>query len=330
MTDSANHIGYTHSSLATARRCLTEYDLRYNLLLEPDSDENREALDVGTTWHNAHAALHTKGEAAAYEAIAAHAPSPLWAEKISRLFAAYRWYWRDSGFAVIESERVFEVEFNGKLFRGARDAILRTPDGRRGLHELKTTSDSVDAESSYWDRLRLDVQIGIYAHAEKDLPDFIVYDVVRKPTINPKSIISKDAIRLAGELKAKGSGTYFAEEIPGDDLTVALQAGRETTRMYGARLTADIGDRPENYFARREVPRSRDEIATLERNLLAQVDLLEYAKRNGLMHRNPDACNVFGRCIFFSLCSHNIRPVEGEPAPHGFRIREHAHVELVR
>ena len=45
-------MSYTNTSLATARRCMREYDLRYRKLLDLDDDE-REPLLVGQTWHKA-------------------------------------------------------------------------------------------------------------------------------------------------------------------------------------------------------------------------------------------------------------------------------------
>lgn len=316
---------YTNSSLAAARRCLTEYDLRYELQLEPDRDEDREALQVGTSWHKAHEARALGGDP--FLSITTTAPGPLWAEKLARLFAAYEWYWRDQKLKVIEPERQFTSKWGGRTFRGKIDGLIEI-DGRRGLHEIKTTGDSVADESSYWDRLRMDVQVGLYSLTLPDLPSFILYDVTAKPSIAPKAISKADVTRMEGEIARKGEAVYFGEKFAEADIRPALNELRESIALYGARLTADIGDRPERYFARREIARTTRDYDTLRQELSRQVDLLTFAKANGLMHRNPDQCTAFGICDFFKLCSNNIRPTAGEPPPAGFRRRPKLHPEL--
>lgn len=317
---------YTNTSLATARRCLTEFDLRYMQQLEPEGADS-EALQVGQTWANALDVEHKGGEP--YLAIQKRAPSAIWEEKIRRLFAAHYWYWKDQPFKVIETERTFCVEHLGVEYEGRLDGIVEMDDGRRGLLECKTTSDSVDAGSLFWDRLRLDVQVGLYALALPMLPSFILYDVVRKPTINPKNLSKADVARLRKETQGGGAGIYFGESFTAEQLAGPIEEGRESIEMYGARLTADIGNRPDYYFARREVTRTAADYQTLMDNLVSQVEVIEYAQISHNMHRNPDACATFGRCRFFGLCSNNIRPQEGDPSPDGFRRREHLHPELV-
>lgn len=318
---------YTNTSLTTARRCLTEYDFRYLQLLErePDASFDREALAVGECWHKAQEA-HARGEDA-YAAIAKHAPNELWQVKISRLFAAHGWFWQSQPFKVIEPEREFLVELDGRRFRGKLDLYIEMPDGRRGLVEYKTSGEDVSDTSSYWTRLRMNVQVTLYALALPAQPDFILYDTVRKPTIRPKSIVKKDAERMLAEIAKGGAATYFGETFGEAEIRAAI-ASEETPAMYGARLTSDIGDDPRKYFARREVPRTIQDYATLRKNLLQQVALLEFARDNGLMHRNPEACDAFQTCEFFALCSNNIRPQIGDAPPDGYRRRDRLHPEL--
>lgn len=317
---------YTNTSLATARRCLTEFDLRYLQRLERDGEE-RESLQVGQAWHRAFFVQHQGGDP--YAELTKRAPSPLWAEKLRRLFAAYAWYWAEQPLELVEAEATFHVQHADDFYSGQRDGVVALADGRRGVLERKTTSDSVEAGSAYWDRLALDVQVGLYAVTMDPLPSFILYDVVRKPTINPKNIAAKDASRLRAELTKSGRAGYYGEAFGPEVVEEALGLGRETVPLYGARLTADIGERPDFYFARREVPRTTADYATLLESLTAQVRVVEFAEADGLLHRNPDACNVFGQCDFFRLCSNNIRPRAGQPPPEGFRRRAHLHPELV-
>jgi len=318
---------YTNSSLACARRCLTEYDLNYNLRLTPDHDD-AEARDVGTLWHDAHEARTKGGDP--FEVISKRAPSSLWSEKLRRMFAAYEWYYQDQSFDVIDAEGRFSFDVGGKTFRGRRDLRIRDKDGRKGLLERKTTSSDIGDDSMYWAKLPLDTQVGLYAISDEEVPVFIVYDVVRKPTIRPKALAKKDAGRMRKEALAspdKG-GVYYDEHFSLDEIDAAELNGQETDRMYGARLTADMGDQPEKYFRRMPVYRSAEDFQTLIDNVLQQAELIEYAQAYQLMHRNPDSCQDFGRCQYFALCSNNIRPQAGDPAPDGYHFRGVAHREL--
>lgn len=323
MTD----ITYTNTSLATARRCLCEYDLAYLQRLERDTDRESEALAVGSTWHKAHDVAASGGDP--YDAIRVHAPSELWATKLACLFAAYGWYWQDQTLDLVKSEETFRVKWGDYTFEGQMDGLVRLEDGRLCLLERKTTSDGLGAESLYWNRLRLDVQVGLYALACESLPSAILYDVVRKPTINPKNLVKKDVERMEREFQGSGdTATYFGTTFREDQIRSALDEKRESLEMYAARLTADIGDRPDWYFARREVPRSQQDYQELLKNLADQVWVIEHAQDRGKLHRNPDACATFGLCRFFGLCSNNVRPRAGEDPPNGFRRREHLHPEL--
>lgn len=316
----------TNTSLATARRCLREYELRYELQLELDY-EDREPLQVGQAWHRAFHAQQTGRDP--YAEIDARAPSPLWIEKLRRLFAAYAWHWKDQPLEFDASEHTFRTEIAGSEFEGQLDGIVWM-DGRRGIIERKTTSDGLDSESAYWDRLRLDVQTGIYSSAIDFRPDFILYDVVRKPTINPKRLTKAECSRMTKELVTSGSAAYFGEHFDVHQLHDLLIVGRESVELYGARLTADIGDRPDFYFARRPVDRTAGDYAALHDDLRMQVDIIERARDTDSFPRNPDSCAAFGRCAFFGICSNNVHPQVGESPPFGFRRREHRHPELAQ
>lgn len=318
---------YTNSSLATARDCLRRYDLQYLQRL------NRIGLDalplaVGTAWHKAHEARN-KGEDP-YAAIDWFAPNALWAEKLRRLFAAHEWRWQADDFEFVESELTFRVDIGGMPFEGQIDGIVRDREsGRLGLLDYKTTSDSLAGD--YFDRLRLDVQVGgIYAMAFRELhgdwPAFILYDVTRKPTIKPKALTKADIARITG-----GDPTYFGEAVS-ESALAAIDVGEkgESVSMYGARLTSDIGNDPDKYFARRAIPRSPRDYEPLIDDLRAQVGIIQHAIGRGHMPRNPDACNKYGRCPFAALCELHIYPrdTEAEP-PEGYERRDALHPELV-
>jgi len=321
---------YTNSSLATARRCLHEFELRYMHQLEREGDLN-EALHVGQTWHKAHECETAED---GHHAIAKHAPGKLWQVKLSRLFAAHHWYWdqRDP-LKIVERERTFAVTAGDTKFRGQIDAIVELADGWSAILERKTTGFDIAPSAPFWNRLRLDVQVGLYAMAfgvttGNPLPP-IIYDVVRKPTINPKRLTKAEISRLRKDLdKNDGHANYYQEIWSADIVEPAIFEGRESPELYGSRLTADIGDRPDYYFARREVSRSFADYSWLKGDILSQVEAIEHLSKFGHLPRNPDSCHAFGLCDFFPLCSNNICPTVHEEPPDGFRRRDLLHPEL--
>lgn len=317
----------THSSMACHRRCAQEYDYRYIQLLER-AGEDREVLRVGDAWHRAHDVEFKGGDP--WATIAKHAPGDLWNEKLRQMFAGYAWYWQEQPLDLVKSERTFRIEFGGNIYEGQIDGEAVKEDGRTGIVERKTTSEGVEAASTFWPRLRMAVQPGLYALAQDKRPSFILYDVARKPTIRPKAITKADIKRMTAELEKSGTCKYFGTDFEGLEAESALTAGRETIAFYGSRLRSDIGDQPEKYFARREISRTDQDYEMLMRELGGQAGLIEYAEEHGLLFRNPDACQTFGTCDFISLCENNIQTDPTSQVPVGFQRREHIHPELVR
>lgn len=322
---------FTNSVDTCARRCARELELRYEFQLSPGF-EDREVLQVGDAWHRGHDVLATTSNPElTYGAISTHAPGELWQEKLRRLFAAYLWRWQAQPLRIVHSEHRFDVVIAGEHRRGRIDAIAEI-DGRRGIVERKTTAEDINDGAPYWDRLRMDTQLSTYDVSYRLLcgepPAFILYDVVRKPTIRPKGILKKDAERFRRALATKGAASYFGELFSAPEIDAALAHDLETSRMYGARLTSDIGDRPDFYFARRMVPRTDLDLEHATRDTVATMQYVRWLESRGEpFPRNPNACNVFGLCDFFGLCSNNEYPGAGR-VPDGFKRREHLHPEL--
>lgn len=329
MTNNPPPVGlpaYTNSALKTARECPQKYSNQYLLQLERIGDE-REVLAVGSCWHKGLEMLGKHDARTAHQTIYDTAPNATWAEKLQRLLLGYIWYYQDQPLNFIETEYTFEVELAGEQFTGQIDGIVEIG-GRRGLIEYKTTSESLEPDSSYWNRLGMDTQVGLYSLALDFTPEFILYDVTRKPTINPKKLPKKDADRMDTEMRLEGKGTYYGEAFNPGTVADAIAEGRETIGMYGARLNQDIADRPLHYFNRREVARTQRDYDVLVSNLVKQIHALRMMEKEGMLFRNPEACGNWSGCEFAPLCENNITPQAGEPAPDGYRIREHLHPEL--
>jgi hypothetical protein len=116
----------------------------------------------------------------------------------------------------------------------------------------------------------------------------VLYDVSRKPTIRPRK--------------------------------------NETPQQYGERLLADMAERPDYYFQRREVPRLEDELAEFQTELWQQADQLRESQRRGRWFRNVGRMTC-GFCEFSELCLNSIR-VNPDVPPAGYVVLSDAHPEL--
>lgn len=167
---------------------------------------------------------------------------------------------------VTEVERKFELptSLEDVCIAGKIDGIAtKLKDGIRYGVERKTAS-SWDPDLN---RLMLDFQVSVYAWAIskiygwKDVP--FLYDVIRKPSIRPKK--------------------------------------KESEEQYLERLEEDLRDRPDFYFIRNEVVRSRREIARTEMELIAKSKRLLDLSKTGEVYRNSGE-HCFYRCDYRSLC----------------------------
>lgn len=215
--------------------------------------------------------------------------------KAQELLQGYHYRWVDSGWETILVEHEFSVplthpvtgeEFPARL--GGKLDALASKDGRVYVVEHKTSSEQIDPGSPYWQRLTLDSQVSTYIKAAKDLGHDVVgvlYDVIQRPTIDPKKATPEDKRRYtkAGKLDAR-------------------QRDRdESPEEYRQRLREDIASDPDSYYQRGTVVRTESE----ERE--AHFDLWTWAEatlRGGYQPRNTEACKtVYGVCPYISVCS---------------------------
>jgi hypothetical protein len=293
-------ISYTGAS--TFRRCPKEYWFRYKQGLER---EPSDALRFGAAFHKFLELAATKGVDETERAFRAEYPQ-LWAriipeeamarqyecETICALGRAHVARYTDE---VVAVEQDFETPIVNPIsgrqsrryrFRGRIDRIVRLPNGALAVQEIKTTSQDISPTSPFWLRLRMDAQVTGYVVGARALGfdvSTVLYDVVRKPTIRP---------------------------------TKRGMAPQE----WGARLNADIAERPDWYFARQETVRLPEDIAQWQSDLWGQCVAMAYCDKNQLYTRNIEACQRFNAwCPFLALCSGGWQP--GDPVPEEFRRR---------
>jgi hypothetical protein len=214
------------------------------------------------------------------------------------------------------------------------DAIVTLPDSRLALEELKTCGQDIGPESDYVKRLRIDAQISLYFDAAKKTGhdvQTVLYDIIRKPTIRPKSIPVLDDAGLKIVLdQTNGQRVFKKDGEPRRSATDGqiMQIRIELPQEYGDRLTADIGERPDFYFARYEIPRLDADLIEARFEFWQMGQLLRDCEKFGRWPRNTGSCIGFGRCPYFELCTGGYE-IESGIIPAGFVRVDDVHQELV-
>ncbi len=268
-------------------------------------------------------------------------------------FSGYRWYFDNSRFENLASEVWFDNpvvnpitkrEMQGVKVVGKTDHILRDKEsGLIYIGERKSTSTGID-NMDYWARLEMDVQVTLYMYelriaqmtgklrkygiSEDDpLIHGAWYDVWHKPSIKPKALSQKDTAEFlscgvyCGEKFAVGedNGAVFVNDDSA--LTVPGKKGfaiRETPEMFGARLLADICERPEFYFEQREIARDDRQLEEFEQDLCRIVRAIRTYRSGDLWVPNCRSCSSPFWCDFRSLCMNHV-PVGPNDVPEGFK-----------
>ena len=277
--------------LGCPRRHYWRYEVGLHALIDA------MALRFGTAWH---AAMECRWQGrSAEEALMVAAQDRTFDEitvaTLAGLLGAY--YARYADCEVVK-ELHPEVEFRLPLAgsrtfdaAGKIDGLGVLHDGRLALVEHKTCGSDISADSGYWLRLRFNQQVYQYVLAARALGwdvQVVIYDVTRKPGIKQKQ--------------------------------------NETAAEFGDRLVADAKERPEFYFARREVPILDQDLAEFEVQRLAlsrQILFFRSAARSARRpeHGWPRNCNEMTckYCEFAGFCLANVAADAARP-PAGFRV----------
>jgi hypothetical protein len=332
----------THSSEAAFKTCPRRYYLSYQLGLRPAFSS--DALRMGNAFHiGLESAKHGNDATAAATAVRdayADADCPPWLDREEfeveqetavALVLGWMHKWKDDRICeYVAIEHSFELPIlnptTGRVTPsynsgGKIDAICRLPDDRLAIVEHKTTSESIEPGSDYWNRLLMDSQISRYVLAARQSGFDVrttVYDVTRKPQIRPRQTTKQE----------RSQGTYYGLRLD------CACPDRETPQMYGARLLTDLVTRPEFYFARMEIPRLDADLSEFQaeqwtiQRAIRESELNERNWGAAAWPRNTGACLFPYRCQFFDVC----RGLSGNPQeqiPDGFKRVDVLHPELV-
>ncbi len=235
----------------------------------------------------------------------------------------YAQFLNDIDIIAVEDEYAFELvnpETSGasRTFQlaGKIDArIQREGRSTQTVVEHKTTTDSLDPDSDYWDRLAMDSQVSGYYLAASVIGapvENVLYDVILRPAQRPGTIPllddeGKKTLRDAeGNVVTNKDGSKRQSPQAG----CAFDSRPETPEEFGARIAAIIAENPSRFFAQREIARLDSEVIAYMRDSWALSQEILYRRRMNIWPRNPDACTQMGGCEFFALCS-NRAEVDG-------------------
>jgi len=274
-----------------------------------------------------------------------------WAvERAKLLYAAagYHWYYQNEPLKATHTEVKFRTPIPGRtgrmvpnlLVEGVIDKVVKHTGNM--VVEHKTTSSSIDQTSKYWGKLTMDTQTTLYTFTlrllrdraelelEGDISGFY-YDVLHKPGIKPKFLSIADSKKFVESGEYCGGtfelviGTPNTEspKIPGGLIvggTIAYFEAtakegqykiKETPDMYGHRLLADIAERPEYYFARRELAKTDAELDRFHKELLGVFTTMRAMYNMDSWYHCEEQCEATYNCDFIDLCYNGIDP-DGE------------------
>lgn len=252
--------------------------------------------------------------------------------------AGYRWYWQHDQ-KTIQSEIPFNFSlinpFKGTVetdvvVKGYIDKLISLA-GKLAEREYKSTSQPIEPGSDYWKHLNLDTQTLLYIYAgrllqkqgvakslSKQLLNTAYYDVWHKPGISPKKLSQADTKKFFTtkeyfDVEFDIGGQWNQDNhlfININGQPAEMFSGKkegtwsitETAEMFGARYLADIAERPEYYFACKEIERSDKELEEFEKELYNICTAIKLMKANNCWFRNEHQCEAKFKCPYINIC----------------------------
>lgn len=165
-----------------------------------------------------------------------------------------------------------------------------------------------------------------------------LYCVWHKPTIKPCTLTQKETAEVLVSGKYNGQDFIIrrSEETAAlndlgkiwvNEVEVEIEPGkkgfaiRETVEMYAARLLADIQERPDFYFQRKEIVRTDAELKEFRKELYGIYTAQRLYKENDCWFSNESACRATYTCPYVKVCyGPGVASVcDGKTTPEGFK-----------
>jgi len=275
-------------------------------------------------------------------------------ERVTLLYSlsGHRWLYKEDEdrWETIGSEIKFEVpvinpvtgrKLGKAVFVGKIDRLVRERNtGLVYVWERKSTSHPITSES-YWHDLAQGDQISGYLYGgrvaqangqlrkhgirSEDPPIAGAWcDVWHKPDIAPKRVSKADLKTLAETGMYCGTKAQYPQVNP----AVVGESIVETPELFGARLLQDIAERPDHYFAQREVARTDRELEQFQWRLFKLAKQIRAVEKNDLWLCNLRSCEQPFYCEYRDLCRSGVAgTIDSEP-PVGYK-RKHPKEEEV-
>lgn len=378
------------SGLRSFKACPRRFQLATIEGLEPAQES--DSARIGTVWHAMHEVYYRaleqaeqQGDAAPTEfaqnaaidflgeryAAVPHFKTPEeWALErtiLSTCFVGYLWYFSEEPIDVLQSEFHWVLPLHNpmsgracartQVYReGTIDHLVQWRD-MVGTIERKSTSKSIAPDSAYWNPMRKDTQVSMYALAMKDMEsngvgglrafglDPVVvqalqdgktwgntlYDVWHRPTLKPAMLTQAETAEFITSGMYNGVEFQVSREGPtllvnGQSIEeVVGKSGKpailETLEMFAARLLTDITERPDYYFQRREISRTTQDLKAFRVELYNLFMSIRSARRLDSWFENEQQCQATYPCPFIPICYGEggaAAVIESGDAPAGF------------
>lgn len=221
------------------------------------------------------------------------------------------------------------------------DGLGVLKDNRQMIKETKTTSESLDSGSDFWNTLKYNIQVNAYVDASRltqwDIQT-ILYDVIRKPMLKQSQIplLDEDGKKIVKDqvgnrvMLDNGKPRQAGDEKQG----WKLETRQETVEEFAVRLRDDVLARPEFYFARREVPVLESDLQEYRGLRDAVARQIVEARRNQSRYELSEfawprcvgrwTCN---QCDMNSWCLQGIH-ADADHIPSGMRLKNETRKEV--
>ncbi|KKM80776.1 hypothetical protein LCGC14_1336410, partial [marine sediment metagenome] len=87
--------------------------------------------------------------------------------------------------------------------------------------------------------------------------------------------------------------------------------------MFGQRLMTDMTERPEFYFARKELAKTEADLEAFQRQIMCIYYSLKFYDRTNGWWMDERACEATFKCAYTHFCYNNI-PMDPDNLPEGF------------
>lgn len=316
----------SNSGIAAFNRCPREYSFRY--VLRRQAKRKSDALQFGSLFHlGLNAWWLCKGEPAQKltDAVCAirdadnAGANELDCIKAEALLLGYTARWGNERYETIAVEKKFDLEMGRREVRDVRGIVVgQTAEGTFRLRgaidvvasrdgvvcnvEHKTTGQDISGGADYWRHVvTMDPQVSTYMHAGKFLglnPRDTLYDVIRKPTIEPLEATPEETRKYTKPTKTEPTPRLYAGQ----------REEPESLEAYSDRLCDDIAKRPDYYFARMTIVRLERDHEEHMRDVSDTAEAILFHAEREAWPRNPASCFSFRRpCDFLSVCEGSAR-----------------------